>query len=103
MLMRAGTDLATSATLPHLIYKVVSYYNTRLPILYALIYLMLFLMFQGADIFVGIVGLAVSLFNLFIAIRIIGRVGEAYNFGTLQGCLAMVIGSVVIGIISSVA
>jgi hypothetical protein len=91
------------ATLPHLIYKVVSYYNTRLPILYGLIYLSIFLTFQGADLFTGILGLVISLFNLFIAIKVIGRVGETYNFGSLQGCLSVIIGSVAIGILSTVA
>lgn len=90
-----------TATFPHLIYKVVSLYNSRLPIFFGMIYVGMILTFLlGGGIIPMIAGGAVSLFSLFLSIKIIGRVGEAYDFGAAKGCMSMIVGSFVVGIIS---
>ena len=88
------------ATFPHLIYKVVSFYNSRLPILYGLIYagvIGTFLMGGGVVpyLFFG----AAGLFSLLISFKVIGRVGEAYGFGFMNGCLSTLAASLILTVV----
>jgi hypothetical protein len=43
---------------------------------------------------------AASLYSLYISFKTIGKVGETYDFGTMKGCLSLVVGSFIVGIIS---
>jgi hypothetical protein len=91
------------ATLPHLIYTVVSFYNTRLPILYGLMFVTIVLMFAvGGGIIPFIGGGAISLYSLLLFFKTIGRIGQAYDFGTGKGCLSFLAGSIIVGIIGFV-
>lgn len=91
------------ATFPHLIYKVVSFYNTRLPILYGIMFLTIVLTFAVGGGIIPFVGSgAISLYSFFLFFNTVGRIGEAYDFGTLKGCLSSIIGSVILGIIQAV-
>jgi hypothetical protein len=90
-----------AATFPHLIYKVVSFYNGRLPILYGIFYLAIVMAFlMGAPLVFTIIMGAASLYSLYISFKTIGKVGETYDFGTMKGCLSLVVGSFIVGIIS---
>ncbi len=90
-------------TFAHLIYKVVSFYNGRLPILYGLMYLGIVLSFlMGAPFVFTIIMGAVSLYSLYISFKTMSKVGETYDFGTMKGCLSLFAGSIIVGIISFV-
>lgn len=89
-----------TGTMPHLIYKVVSFYNGRIPILFVLMILGIILTFSGggqgvATLFSGLIGL----FSLFISFKMIGRVAETYDFGMARGCLSVIVASVILGIV----
>ena len=91
------------ATFPHLIYKVVSFYNGRLPIMFVLIGLGILLTFLGSP-FIGIVVWgALSLFNLYMSIKVVSRVGETYDFGGMKGCLSVIIGGFAVAVVSTIA
>lgn len=91
------------ATLPHLIYKVVSYYNTRLPILYGIIFVTIVLMFAvGGGIIPFVGAAAIGLFSLMLFFQTIARIGQAYDFGTGKGCLSFLVGSIIVAVISFV-
>jgi hypothetical protein len=87
-------------TLAHLTYRVVSLYNTRLPVLFFLTYVFIVLTFSGD---MGIIPLLVlgvtSLVSLAMTFSAIQRVGEAYDFGTLRGCLSVIMGGLILGVI----
>lgn len=90
------------ATLPHLIYKVVSFYNSRLVVIYGLTIVMLFLTFGlGVPIFAALVGAGLAIYNLIMALKIIGTIGETYDFGFLRGCLSVLVGGIILSLIAS--
>jgi tetratricopeptide (TPR) repeat protein len=91
-------------TLPHLIYKTISFYNGKLPVLFVLILVGIILTFSGggqtvATIFSGIVGL----YSTFLSFKFIGRVTATYDFGMARGCLSVIIASAVVGVIGFIA
>lgn len=92
-----------SGTLPHLIYRVLSLYNSRLPMMFFLVIIGIALAFNGG---MGIVPLLLggilALFSLALTLATIKRVGETYHFGFASGCLSVLIGSAIIGVISFV-
>lgn len=91
------------ATFPHLLYRVVSLYNTRLPILYGIIFITLVMTFAvGGGIIPLIGGGAAGLFSLTLFFSTIGRIGEAYDFGAAKGCLSLIVGSFIVGLIGFV-
>ncbi len=90
-------------TLPHLIYKVVSFYNGRLPILYGIMFLTVVLSFAVGGGIIPFVGSgAISIYSFFLFFNMVGRIGETYDFGSLKGCLSSIIGSFILGIIQVV-
>jgi hypothetical protein len=91
------------ATFPHLIYKVVSFYNGRLPIMFVLIGVGILLTFLGSPFIGMIVWGALSLFNLYMAIKVINRVGETYDFGGMKGCLSVIVGGFAVAVVSTIA
>jgi tetratricopeptide (TPR) repeat protein len=92
------------ATFPHLIYKVVSLYNTRLPILYIMLFVTIVLGFaMGGGIILVIGGGILSLYSLILFLNTIGRIGEAYDFGTAKGCLSLIVGSLILSVIGFIA
>lgn len=92
------------ATFPHLIYKVVSFYNSRLPVFFGLLYITIILTFLLGGSFITVVGFgAVGLYSLFLSLKIISRVGEAYDFGAAKGCMSLIAGSIIVGVISFIA
>ena len=91
------------ATFPHLIYKVVSFYNGRLPIMFVLIGLGILLTFLGSPFIGLVVWGALSLFNLYMSIKVVSRVGETYDFGGMKGCLSVIIGGFAVAVVSTIA
>ena len=91
------------ATFPHLIYKVVSLYNTRLPVFYVILFVGIVLGFaMGSMVIAGIAGAILSLYSLTLFFGTIGRIGETYDFGTAKGCLSFIAGSIIVSIIGFV-
>jgi hypothetical protein len=91
------------ATLPHLIYKVVSFYNSRLPILYGLVILIVILTFSMGGGIIPVIGsFAISIFSLFLFFKTVARVGETYDFGAAKGCMSLIAGGLVVGVISAI-
>jgi hypothetical protein len=91
------------ATFTHLLSRVVSFYNARLPIVFGLMYLGIVATFlMGGGIVPPIIGGLVGLFSLFVSFKVVGRVGEAYHFGFLKAFLSMTIASFLLGIIGVV-
>lgn len=91
--------LRGQGTLPHLIYRVVSFYNSRLPILMFLLLVMVVALVNGGGVAYIALTLAATLFTLYVTFGVLGRVGQAYDFGLARGCLSWIIGSIVISVI----
>lgn len=90
-------------SLPFLLHRMASLYNVRMPILYLIVFLGIFLTFNmGSPVVASITFGAAGLYNLIISLQIVGRVGEAYHFGFLKGCLSLTAAGVVLGILSTV-
>lgn len=89
-------------TLPHLIYRVVSFYNGRLPILMFLMILAVVALISGGGgtVYLVLLGI-ISLFNLYMVFNVLSRIGKAYDFGLVRGCLAWVIGSIALSVIAT--
>ncbi|MBZ0298126.1 MAG: HEAT repeat domain-containing protein [Anaerolineae bacterium] len=101
--LAARTLFGGRATLPHLVYKVASFYNGRLPILYGLVFVTLILTFAlGGGIISAIGSLVIGVYSLLLFFKLIGRIGETYDFGTGKGCLSLLVGSLVVGVIGGV-
>lgn len=91
------------ATLPHLIYKVVSFYNSRLPLLYIIAFALIVLMFAIGGGIVPAVGAGIiGLYSLYLFFKTIGRISEAYDFGAGKGCLSYLFGIIIVAVISFV-
>jgi tetratricopeptide (TPR) repeat protein len=91
------------ATFPHLIYKVVSLYNTRLPVFYVILFVGIVLGFaMGSSVVAGIAGAILSLYSLMLFLGTIGRIGETYDFGSAKGCLSLIVGSFILSVIGFV-
>lgn len=89
-------------TLPHLIYRVVSFYNGRLPILmFLLIISIVVLVSNGFGAIYGVLMAVISLFSLYMTFAVLGRIGQVYDFGIARGCLSWVIGSIMLSVIGS--
>jgi tetratricopeptide (TPR) repeat protein len=92
-----------NATFPHLLYKVVSLYNARLPIFYVILFVGIVLGFaMGSIVVAGIGGGILSLYSFMLFFGTIGRIGETYDFGTAKGCLSFIAGSIIVSIIGAV-
>lgn len=90
-------------SLPFLLHRMASLYNIRMPILYLIIFVGIFLTFNmGSPIVASLTFGAAGLYNLMISFQIVGRVGEAYHFGFLKGCLSLTAAGIVLGILSTV-
>ena len=87
-------------TLPYLIYKVVSLYNTRMPLIFLLVYLGVVLTFGDNGIFPMLLYGAAGLVSLALSFGVLKRVGAAYDISLFSGCLALVVGSIVISIVT---
>lgn len=91
------------ATFPHLLYKVVSLYNTRLPIFYIILFVTVVLGFAMGGGFILIIGGGIlSLYSLMLFFGTISRIGETYDFGAAKGCLSLVFGSIIVSVIGFV-
>lgn len=91
------------ATFRYLIYKVVSFYNARLPILFGLIYLGVVATFiLGGGVIPLVFGGLAGLFSLLVSFKLVGRVGEAYHFGFLKAFLSMGIAGFVLAILGAI-
>lgn len=93
-----------NGSLPHLIYKTISFYNGKMPILFVIIIAGIIITFSGggqttANIFSGIV----SLYTFFLSFKFIGRVTETYDFGTLRGCISVIAGSAIVSALGFIA
>jgi hypothetical protein len=90
-------------SLPFQLHRVASLYNMRLPIMFLIAILGIFLGFaMGNPMVINIVFGALGLFNLFVSFQVVGRIGEAYHFGFLQSCLSLIISGVLLGIIGTI-
>ncbi len=87
-------------TLSYLIYKVVSLYNTRLPLIFLLVYLGVVLTFGDNSILPLIIFGGAGLVSLALNLGVLKRVGEAYDLGIFQGCLALIIGGLILTVVT---
>lgn len=88
--------------LPYLVYRVVSFYNSRLPILMFLLLLAVVVLLNGGGVAYIVLMLAMTLFSLYMTFAVLGRIGQAYDFGLARGCLSWVVGSFVVSAIFTV-
>ncbi len=93
------------STLRFFMDKLFSLYNRRMPIIYVIFGVGLFLTFVS-PIIGGLITLVGTLFALSLTMKIISVTGEAYNFGFLGGCLSnlLAVGALIlIGVLLQVA
>jgi hypothetical protein len=89
-------------TLPFLVYRVVSFYNSRLPIvMFLLILAIVSLVSSGGGAIYLVLMVVIGLFSLYMTFAVLGRIGQAYDFGMARGCLSWVIGSIALSVIST--
>lgn len=88
-------------TLPHLIYRVVSFYNGRLPLVIFLVILAVVMLINGNEgISLALTGV-IALFNVYMIFAVLGRIGQTYDFGIVRGCLSWIVGGVLLSIAAS--
>jgi hypothetical protein len=90
-------------TFQHLLGTVLAFFNRTLPFIFILSYVLLAFTFISAGSPVVLcLFLPLMLLNSWVAFKTIDKIGEAYDFGFVRGCGALLIGSMLIGIINSV-
>jgi hypothetical protein len=92
-----------NGTFRFLVYKVVSAYNSNLPIVFAILILGIILTYSSGGntigaVFSGILGLL----SLKLTFQTLSKVGETYDFGMAKGCMSVIAGGVIVSIISFV-
>ncbi|MFQ3567041.1 MAG: HEAT repeat domain-containing protein [Aggregatilineales bacterium] len=90
-------------TFQHLLGTLLAFFNRTLPFIFVLSYVLLaFTFISGGSPIVLCLFLPLMLLNVWVAFKTIAKIGEAYDFGFVRGCGALLIGSIFIGIINSV-
>jgi tetratricopeptide (TPR) repeat protein len=90
-------------TFRFLVYKVVSTYNSNLPIAFVIAFAGIILTFTAGSNTIGaIFGAILGLFSLKLTFQTLSKVGETYDFGLARGCLSVIVGSILVSIISFV-
>lgn len=88
-------------TLPHLVYRVMSFYNSRLPILIFLLVVAIAALVSGnGGLYFVLMGV-VTIFSLYMAFNVLGRIEEVYDFGLVRGCLSWIVGSMLLSAVAS--
>lgn len=86
----------------HLIRLLIGFYNKWLPILFFVLYITIafafFSQFSPVILCFTVVLAGLTLYMLF---KTSGKIGEAYNFGAGKGCLSLVFGVLIIGLINA--
>lgn len=90
-----------NGTLPYLIYRVVSFYNSRLPIVMFLLIVAVVALVSGTSgLYLALMGV-LTIFSVYMSFTVLSRIGQAYDFGLVRGCLAWSIGSVLLSVVMS--
>jgi tetratricopeptide (TPR) repeat protein len=90
-------------TFRFLVYKVVSTYNSNLPVVFAIMILGIILAYSSGSNTIGAIFSAIlGLYSLKLTFQTLGKVGETYDFGMAKGCMSVIAGGIIVGIISFV-
>lgn len=90
-------------TFRFLVYKVVSTYNSNLPVVFAIAILGIILTYSAGSNTIGtIFGGILGLFSLKLTFQTLGKVGETYDFGMAKGCMSVIAGGIIVSIITFV-
>ncbi|MGQ9888311.1 MAG: HEAT repeat domain-containing protein [Aggregatilineales bacterium] len=93
--------LGGHGTLPYLIYRVVSFYNGRLPIvMFLLIVAVVALVSGNGGLYLVLMGF-LAIFSLYMTFAVLSRVSQAYDFGLARGCLAWIVGGLLLSVVMS--
>ena len=94
--------LGGTGTWRHLIRVMIGFYNKWLPIVFVVLYVTIAFAFfsQFSPVVLCLVLVLVGL-SLYTSFKTSGKIGEAYDFGAGKGCLTLLIGLLVIGLINA--
>lgn len=93
--------LGGKGTFPNMLTLMLRVYNRWIPILYLLIYVTIAVLFisQGSIVVLCLV-LPIVVINFYLLFQVVGRIGQAYDYGTAMGCIAVILSSFVLALIS---
>ncbi len=90
-------------TFRFLVYKVVSAYNSNLPIIFGALILGIILTYTFGGNTVGLIFSGIlGLLSLKLTFQTLAKVGETYDFGMAKGCMSVIAGGIIVSIISFV-
>lgn len=90
-------------TFRHLLGTVLAFFNRTLPFIFILSYVLLaFTFISGGSPVVLCLFLPLMLLNFWVAFKTVAKIGEAYDFGFVRGCGALLISGIFIGIINGI-
>nr|PZN52675.1 MAG: hypothetical protein DIU68_14065 [Chloroflexota bacterium] len=89
--------LGGTGTLRYLMYRLISYFNRFMLIVFAITFVSIWLFIShGFPVGMLLVGGILALYSLFAFIKIGDRIGEAYKFSSGGGCISVIVASIVL-------
>lgn len=94
--------LGGRGTFPNMLTLVLRVYNRWLPIIYVLSYVSIAMLFisQGSIVMLCFVLPMIGI-SFYMLLQLVGRVGQAYDYGMAMGCIALILSSFVLTLIST--
>ncbi len=93
--------LKGNGTMPFMVSQLVPFYSFMTPMFFLWAVILLGMVSVGAGTFALLCMPIFAIANLVVFFKAAGRIGKAYDFGAMKGCLSLLIGSFVLGLISS--
>ncbi|MEO8606898.1 MAG: HEAT repeat domain-containing protein [Chloroflexota bacterium] len=98
----ASKLLGGNGTMPFMMSQLVPFYSLMTPVFFIWLCLLVGTISIGAGMFGVLCAPIMALAALVVVFKSAGRIGTSYDFGSAKGCMSLVAGIIVLGIISSV-
>ncbi len=94
--------LGGQGTFPNMLTLILRVYNRLIPIIYLLLYVTIAVTFisQGSIVVLCFM-LPMVVISFYMLLQVVGRIGNAYDYGTAMGCIAYILSSFVLTLIST--
>jgi hypothetical protein len=90
-------------TLPFMLCQLVPFYSMMSPVFFIWSCIIMGMISIGAGLFGLMCVPIMSLAGLVVFFKAAGKIGTAYDFGAAKGCMSLVIASILLGVVSSLA
>lgn len=91
-----------NGTLPYMLSQLIPFYSMVIPVFFIWWCVIMVLISVGAGLIGVLCAPIMALAQLVVYFKAAGRVGNAYDFGALKGCLSMSAASILLSLVSSV-